>query len=101
MLIIAHRLNTIFDCSRVLVMANGRVVEYDSPEKLLANPNGVFHGMAKASRYLPGIVTSTDVCRARRRPAWPSEAAPSASSLLDHTALHSFARVTTSVRRRS
>ena len=34
---IAHRLNTIIDYDRVLVLENGQVVEYDKPENLLRN----------------------------------------------------------------
>ena len=39
---IAHRLNTIIDYDRVLVLENGRVVEYDKPELLLHNDVGQF-----------------------------------------------------------
>lgn len=34
---IAHRINTIMDSDKVLVMSEGRVAEYDSPENLLQN----------------------------------------------------------------
>ena len=41
-LTIAHRLNTIMDYDKVLVMDQGRVVEFDKPEALLQNKNGYF-----------------------------------------------------------
>lgn len=46
-LTIAHRLHTVMDCDRLLVMSAGRVVEFDSPRALLAKPDGVFKNMAK------------------------------------------------------
>ncbi|KAL9971579.1 hypothetical protein ACROYT_G017757 [Oculina patagonica] len=39
---IAHRLNTIIDYDRVLVLQNGQIVEYDKPENLLLNEEGHF-----------------------------------------------------------
>lgn len=44
---IAHRLNTIMDYDRVLVLDKGKVIEYDSPQELLSNRQGIFYGMAK------------------------------------------------------
>ncbi|KAJ2946419.1 hypothetical protein O0L34_g12458 [Tuta absoluta] len=41
-LTIAHRLNTIMDSDRVLVMDKGKAVELDTPYALLSNPNSVF-----------------------------------------------------------
>ena len=41
-LTIAHRLNTIMDYDKVLVLEQGRVVEFDKPEVLLQNENGYF-----------------------------------------------------------
>ncbi|XP_009463507.1 PREDICTED: canalicular multispecific organic anion transporter 1 [Nipponia nippon] len=45
-LTIAHRLHTIMDSNRVMVLQAGRIVEYDSPEELLKK-QGVFSTMAK------------------------------------------------------
>ena len=44
---IAHRLDTIMDYDKVLVMEQGRVVEFDKPEVLLKNNNGVFAGLVQ------------------------------------------------------
>ncbi|GJQ86168.1 hypothetical protein Trydic_g13445 [Trypoxylus dichotomus] len=41
-LTIAHRLNTIMDSDKVLVMDAGRVAEFDHPHLLLQDPNGHF-----------------------------------------------------------
>ncbi|CAK8684757.1 unnamed protein product [Clavelina lepadiformis] len=49
---IAHRLNTVMDSTRVLVLEAGKVVEYDSPDKLLKK-KGLFHSMAEDA----GLVT--------------------------------------------
>ncbi|KAK5971536.1 ATP-binding cassette transporter [Trichostrongylus colubriformis] len=46
-LTIAHRLHTVMDCDRLLVLSAGRVVEFDSPQALLSKPAGDFYSMAK------------------------------------------------------
>ncbi|ESO85415.1 hypothetical protein LOTGIDRAFT_183817 [Lottia gigantea] len=44
-LTIAHRLNTIMDSDRVLVMSEGKVVEFSSPQTLLQNKDTLFYQM--------------------------------------------------------
>nr|XP_037272969.1 canalicular multispecific organic anion transporter 1-like [Rhipicephalus microplus] len=43
---IAHRLHTVLDYDRILVMDEGRVREYDTPTSLLTNPDSAFYKMA-------------------------------------------------------
>ncbi|XP_057458600.1 ABC transporter C family member 12-like isoform X2 [Lotus japonicus] len=49
MLIIAHRLNTIIDCDRILLLDAGRVLEYGSPEELLKNEESAFNKMVQST----------------------------------------------------
>lgn len=59
-LTIAHRLHTVMDNDRVLVMDAGHVVELGHPYQLLGNPEGYLHkfvektgpGTAKHLRYI-------------------------------------------------
>ncbi|CAL1297888.1 unnamed protein product [Larinioides sclopetarius] len=44
---IAHRLNTILDYDKVIVLSKGEIVEMDKPEELLKNENSIFYAMAK------------------------------------------------------
>eukprot|EP01113_Clastostelium_recurvatum_P019276 TRINITY_DN2274_c2_g1_i3.p1 TRINITY_DN2274_c2_g1~~TRINITY_DN2274_c2_g1_i3.p1 ORF type:complete len:1681 (-),score=300.18 TRINITY_DN2274_c2_g1_i3:61-5103(-) len=48
-LTIAHRIRSILDSDRVLVMDAGRIVEFDAPNKLLSDPNTIFYKLYSSS----------------------------------------------------
>ncbi|KAJ4837827.1 Canalicular multispecific organic anion transporter 1 [Turnera subulata] len=61
MLIIAHRLNTIIDCDRILVLDAGQVLEHATPEELLSNEGSAFSRMVQSTgpanaQYLRSLV---------------------------------------------
>ncbi|XP_063987781.1 ATP-binding cassette sub-family C member 5-like isoform X1 [Diachasmimorpha longicaudata] len=49
-LTIAHRLQTILTCDRILVIEAGKIVEMGSPDELLNNSNSVFSNMLKTAK---------------------------------------------------
>ena len=49
LIVIAHRLSTIADFDKILVMSDGRQVEFDTPELLVEKEEGVFRGMVEQS----------------------------------------------------
>ena len=48
-LTIAHRIQTILDSDRIMVMDGGVLVEYDTPQVLLADENSVFKSLMNAA----------------------------------------------------
>ncbi|KAL5010497.1 hypothetical protein ScPMuIL_012802 [Solemya velum] len=46
-LTIAHRLNTVMDYDRIVVLENGEIKESDSPQNLLQSTESLFYKMAK------------------------------------------------------
>uniref|UniRef100_A0A8C5BL37 ABC-type glutathione-S-conjugate transporter n=1 Tax=Gadus morhua TaxID=8049 RepID=A0A8C5BL37_GADMO len=56
-LTIAHRLQSIMDSSRVMVLDAGRIVEFDSPENLLEK-QGYFYAMTKDAGITTGEATA-------------------------------------------
>ncbi|CAM5362760.1 NHLP bacteriocin export ABC transporter permease/ATPase subunit [Streptomyces abikoensis] len=46
-IVIAHRLSTVMDADRVIVMAEGRIVQQGPPAELLADAGGLFHELVR------------------------------------------------------
>lgn len=51
-LTIAHRLATVLESDRILVLNEGEVVEFDTPQSLVKDSEGVFYELAKEGGYL-------------------------------------------------
>ena len=49
---IAHRINTILDSDRIIVLSAGKVAEFDTPANLLQNRNGLFYSLVKEAGLL-------------------------------------------------
>lgn len=47
---IAHRINTVMDSDKILVLQKGEVAEFDSPQRLLDNPKSIFYSMVNETR---------------------------------------------------
>ncbi|MCQ4079533.1 NHLP bacteriocin export ABC transporter permease/ATPase subunit [Streptomyces sp. RB6PN25] len=46
-IVIAHRLSTVMDADRVIVMADGRIAQQGPPAELLADAGGLFHALVR------------------------------------------------------
>lgn len=49
LLVIAHRIDTVIDCDLLLVLDDGKLVEFDKPEVLLKS-GGIFAEMVEATK---------------------------------------------------
>ncbi|RCK55826.1 Multiple drug resistance-associated protein-like transporter 1 [Candida viswanathii] len=50
-LAIAHRIDTILDSDKILVLDQGKVAEFDTPENLLKNKDSIFYSLVKEGGY--------------------------------------------------
>jgi ATP-binding cassette subfamily C (CFTR/MRP) protein 1 len=46
---IAHRIKTIIHYDRILVLSNGEIVEFDTPQNLINNKSSLFYELYKKS----------------------------------------------------
>jgi ABC-type multidrug transport system fused ATPase/permease subunit len=53
---IAHRLKSVAAYNRIVVLDQGKVVEFGHPHELLKNPKGVFYGMCESSGELETLM---------------------------------------------
>ena len=44
---IAHRLNTVINSDKILVIEDGYAIEFDTPENLMKNSNSTFYSLLK------------------------------------------------------
>ena len=51
-LTIAHRLSTVLDYDKILVMRYGEVAEFNSPKELLADKTSLFYSLCHASKLV-------------------------------------------------
>ena len=65
-LTIAHRLKSIVDYDKILVMDAGRVVEYDHPHVLLSNKKSLFYSMCEQSGELERLVDIAEVAYGKK-----------------------------------
>lgn len=80
MLVIAHRLNTIIACDKVLVMDGGLVAEYAHPHVLLSNPSSLFSGLVDEMGEQTAASLRRAAAEAYEKSAGAAGVAPSSSS---------------------
>lgn len=79
---IAHRVVTIMDCDRILVMGGGKALEFGPPDELLAIPGGAFASLsARAGDVGAGHQSALPSGTDDLQPAVTKEACPAAVSV--------------------
>ncbi len=66
-LTIAHRLQTIIDYDKVLVLDKGNMIEYDSPWALIRQEGSIFHGMCEMSGDLETLIEGAKKADEKKR----------------------------------
>ena len=56
---IAHRINTILDSDRIVVLEQGQVAEFDTPAKLIRR-KGLFYQLVKEAGLVDRMAASPD-----------------------------------------
>ena len=51
-LTIAHRIDTVLDSDKIIVLDAGQVKEFDTPENLLSNKQSIFYALCEKGGYL-------------------------------------------------
>ncbi|KAF9140898.1 hypothetical protein BGX30_005804 [Mortierella sp. GBA39] len=68
LLMIAHRLRTNIDFDRVIVMDHGRIVQLDTPERLIKEEGGVFRTMCRQSGEFELLLELANTAVVAKRP---------------------------------
>lgn len=55
MITVAHRINTIMDYDYIMVLDAGKVIEYDTPNALLARKDSVFRSLAAEAKLVDDL----------------------------------------------